>query len=127
MAFLIVSVILSVLAVGSTFVLLDRKSPTITSKETPTLGCGVKVEDLMAYGEAVDDKQLKAFFIEENELSDIADNNYLTYVAIDESNNVAKLRVPVVVDSDITRYHIEVLKPLKAQIKIGRASCMERV
>ena len=117
MALLIVSVILNVLAVGSTFVLLDRKSPTITSKGTPTLGCGVKVEDLMAYGEAVDDKQLKAFFIEENELSDIADNNYLTYVAIDESNNVAKLRVPVVVDSDITRYHIEVLKPLKAQIR----------
>ena len=117
MALLAFIVVLCIAAVGSTFVLLDRKSPTITEKGTPTLGCGVRLDDLLAYGEASDNKQLKSFFIEERELSDIADNNYLTYVAIDESNNVAKLRVPVVVDSDITKYHIEVLQPLKAQIR----------
>ncbi len=116
-ALLVFAVIVSILAVGSTFVLLDRKSPTITQKGTPTLGCGVRLDDLLSYGEASDNKNLKAFFIEENQLSDIADKKYLTYVAIDEANNVSKLRVPVTVDSDITRYHIEVLKPLKAQIR----------
>ena len=113
----ILAVIICAMAVGSTFILLDRKDPVIEAKGTPTLGCGVKLDDLLAYGEATDDKQLKSFFIEENELSDIADNRYLTFVAIDEANNVSKLRVSVIVDSDITDYHIEVLQPLKAQIR----------
>ena len=109
--------IICAMAVGSTFLLLDRKSPVITSNGTPTLSCEVRTDDLMRYAEATDDKQLKTFFIEENDLSDIADNRYLTYVAIDEANNVSKLRVAVSVASDITNYHIEVLRPLKAQIR----------
>ena len=114
---LVMVTIICALTVGITFYLLDRNSPIITGKGTPTLACDVRLDDLMMYAEATDDKHLKTFFIEENDLSDIADNRYLTYVAIDEANNVSKLRVAVEVASDITNYHIEVLKPLKAQIR----------
>ena len=100
----------------STRVLLDNKKPVITVKGTPVLACKITYNDLLSYGEA-QDEHLKSFFIEESSLSDIADNRYLTYVAIDESNNVAKQRVTVDVDADLTTYHIEALKPLKAQIK----------
>ena len=94
----------------------DRISPEIKINGTPSLGCNVNVNDLMNYGSATDNKQLKSFFIEENNLSDIADNRYITYVAIDEANNVTKEKVHVDVDSDITDYHIEILQPIKAQI-----------
>ena len=109
--------LLCVGAVTATYFLKDHSSPIITVKGTPTLGCAVSFDDLMNYASADDDKEVKSFFIEEKNLSNIADYKYLTYVAIDESNNVTKQRVSVNVDSDLTTYHIEVLKPLQAQIK----------
>lgn len=111
------TVLLCIGGVASTYLLLDRKSPVITLKGTPTLGCNVSFDDLMDYASVEDDKNVKSFFIEENSLSDIADYNYLTYVAIDESNNVSKQRVSVNVDSEVKKYHIEVLKPIQAQIR----------
>lgn len=115
----LLSVLVILLCVGtfvSTRFLLDNKDPVIRVKGTPVLACQVTYDDLLNYGQA-EDENLKSFFIEENSLSDIADNRYLTYVAIDSSNNVTKQRVTVDVDSDLTTYHIEALKPLKAQIK----------
>lgn len=104
-------------AVASTFFLIDREDPKITVKGTPTLGCKVTFDDLMNYAIAEDNKGIKSFFIEEKSLNDIADYNSLTYVAIDESNNVTKKQVSVNVDPNVKTYHIEVLKPLQAQIK----------
>lgn len=104
-------------AVAATYFLKDHNSPEITVKGTPSLGCTVSFDDLMNYAEAIDDKTVKSFFIEENSLSDISDYKYLTYVAIDEANHVTKKRVSVNVDPDLSTYHIEVLKPLQAQIK----------
>lgn len=104
-------------AVASTYFLIDRHNPNIVVNGTPTLGCSVSFDDLMNYASAEDDKGIKSFFIEEKSLNDIADYNYLTYVAIDESNNVAKKQVSVKVDPEVKTYHIEVLKPLQAQIK----------
>ena len=109
--------LLCVGAVASTYFVIDRKAPSITVKGTPTLGCSVSFDDLMNYASVEDDKGVKSFFIEEKTLNDVADYNYLTYVAIDESNNVAKKQVSVKVDSEVKTYHIEVLKPLQAQIK----------
>lgn len=109
--------LLCVGAVASTYFVIDRKAPNITVNGTPTLGCSVSFDDLMNYASAEDDKGVKSFFIEEKTLNDIADYNYLTYVAIDESNNVAKKQVSVKVDSEVKTYRIEVLKPLQAQIK----------
>ena len=116
---IVLTVLITLLCVGtflSTRVLLYNRKPSIKVKGTPVLACKVTYNDLLNYAEA-EDEHLKSFFIEENSLSDIADNRYLTYVAIDESNNVMKQRVTVDVDSDLTTYHIETLQPLKAQIK----------
>ena len=110
----------AVLCVGvvlATYFIDDNKKPEITVEATPSLGCNVTLDDLLAYASAKDNKKLKSFFIEENRLSDIADYHYLTYVAIDEANNVAKERVSVNVEPSLTTYHIEVLKPLQAQIR----------
>ena len=104
-------------AVASTRFFIDNNKPNITVNSTPTVGCRIGFDDLMSNATASDDKAIKSFFIEENSLSEIADKKYLTYVAVDTRNNVSKKRVTVNVDSDVTTYHIEVLQPLKAQIK----------
>jgi len=105
-------------AVVSTYILIDRQSPTISVNSTPTLACNVSFDDLMNYADAQDNKGIKSFFIEEKSLSDIADYNHLTYVAIDENNNVSKQRVSVNVDPAVKTYHIEILKqPLQAQLR----------
>ncbi len=113
----IFTILLCAGAVGSTFFLLDRSAPGIEVKGTPSLGCKVTFNDLLNYASARDDKGVKSFFIEENSLSDIADYDYLTYVAIDESNNVTKQRVSVHVDPEVKTYHIEVKEPIHAQIR----------
>lgn len=104
-------------AVASTFFLIDNENPKIVVNSTPTLACNVSFDDLMKYASVSDNENVKSFFIEESSLVDIAVNRYFTYVAIDESNNVAKQRVSVNVDPEVNTYHIEVLKPLQAQIK----------
>ena len=110
--------LLCLIAVASTYFLIDNISPRITVNSTPTLGCSVSFDDLMNYASADDNKGVKSFFIEEKSLSDIADYNHLTYVAIDENNNVSKQRVSVNVDPGVKTYHIEILKqPLQAQLR----------
>ena len=111
-------VLLCIAGVASTFLFVDRKAPSINVNGTPTLGCSVSFNDLMKYASAEDEKGVKSFFIEEKSLSDIADYNHLTYVAIDENNNVSKQRVSVNVDPAVKTYHIEILKqPLQAQLR----------
>ena len=111
-------VLLCIAGVASTYLLVDRKAPSISINGTPTLACSVSFDDLMNYASATDDKGIKSFFIEEKSLSDIADYSHLTYVAIDENNNVSKQRVSVNVDPAVKTYHIEILKqPLQAQLR----------
>lgn len=111
-------VLLCIGGVASTYLLIDRKAPKISINETPTLGCSVSFDDLMKFAVAEDEKGIKSFFIEERSLSDIADYNHLTYVAIDENNNVSKQRVSVNVEPSVKTYHIEILKqPLQAQLR----------
>ena len=109
--------LLCVGAVVSTRFLIDNSDPKISVNGTPTLGCSVSFDDLMNYASAQDDKEIKSFFIEEKTLNEIADYNYLTYVAVDGANNVSKQRVSVKVDPEVKSYHIEVLKPLQAQLR----------
>lgn len=113
----IITLLLCACGVASTYFFIDRIRPSITVRSVPTLGCEVSFDDLMNYASADDNKGIKSFFIEEKSLSNIADYRYLTYVAIDENNNVKKQRVSVDVDPSVTTYHIEVLKPLQAQIR----------
>ncbi len=104
-------------AVASTYFLIDNVNPKISVTSTPSLGCDVSFDDLMKFASVEDNGKVKSFFIEENSLSDIADHGYLTYVAIDEANNVAKQRVSVQVVPELKIYHIEILKPLQAQLR----------
>ncbi len=94
----------------------DNSAPTIHVDSTPVLACEISYDDLLTHASA-EDKHLKSFFIEESTLNEIADKGYLTYVAIDDSNNVAKMRTNVEVDEAVTNYHIESIKPLQTQVK----------
>ncbi len=93
----------------------DRKAPSINVSDVPEISCSLKYEELLNYASS-DDEDLKSFFVEEGSLSEIANNGYLTYVAIDTNNNVSKLKVNVSIASELINYHIELLQPLKAQI-----------
>lgn len=112
---LIIICILCVVGVIVTNFSFDKKAPTINVKQKPEISCSLSYSDLTKYAEASDDN-LKSFFVEERFLSDIANNGYLTYVAIDEANNITKEKVSVDVDKALTTYHIELLQPLRAQI-----------
>lgn len=104
-------------AVASTYFTLDRRSPDIRANGTPSLACNTSFDDLLNYASASDDKEIKSFFIEEKSLDTIAENGYLTYVAVDTSNHVRKLQTSVTVDSLLKQHHIEILKPLQFQVK----------
>ncbi len=103
-------------AVASTYFMLDHNSPRIKTNGKPSLACSVSFDDLLVYASASDDKALKSFFIEEKSLNTIADNGYLTFVAIDDSNNVSKKQIAVDVEPSLKRYHIDILKPLRFQV-----------
>lgn len=93
----------------------DRKAPSIEVKQKPEISCSLSYDNLINFASA-SDEDLKSFFVEEKSLGDIANNGYLTYVAIDGANNITKEKVSVDVDSELTTYHIVLLQPLKAQI-----------
>lgn len=112
---LITICILCVVGVVVTNFSFDKKAPTINVKQKPEISCSLSYDDLTKYAEASDDN-LKSFFVEERTLSDIANNGYVTYVAIDEANNITKEKVGVDVDRELTTYHIILLQPLRAQI-----------
>lgn len=102
-------------SVAVSYFLSDNSKPNIEILNKPTLACNISYNDLLRYAKA-DDNNLRSFFIEENDLLEIANNKVITYVAIDQSNNVSKKSIDIEVDDDITTYHIETIKPLNAQI-----------
>lgn len=110
------TILLCVGGVASTYLLLDRKAPNIDVNGTPSLACNVSYDDLMNFASASDDKGLKSFFIEEKKLDTIADNGYLTYVAVDEANHVSKKQVSVRVEPILKQYHLELIQPLVFQV-----------
>lgn len=112
---LVIICVLCVVGVIVTNFSFDKEAPTIEVKKTPKISCSLSYRDLIDYASAKDDN-LKSFFVEEKTLSDIANNGYLTYVAIDDANNITKQKVMVGIDPALTTYHIELLQPLKAQV-----------
>ena len=93
---LIIICLLCVVGVVVTNFSFDKKAPTINVKQKPEISCSLSYDDLTKYAEASDDN-LKSFFVEERTLSDIANNGYVTYVAIDEAIN-EKTKAVVAVD-----------------------------
>ena len=116
--FIVLTVLICAGGVASTYFLLDHDDPKIEVSGTPVLACNVDLDDLMSFAKAQDDKGLKSFFIEEKDLNTIADNGYLTYVAIDQSNNVTKEKVSVNVANEVKTYHFELLQPLLFQVNV---------
>lgn len=107
--FLIISILVFAGVVASSFYIGDRVAPEITIISTPTLNEDSNYEDLIDYAKAYDEN-LKSFFIEDLNVTSIIDNNSVTYVAIDESNNVTKLKSHVDIDPGYVTYHIECLR-----------------
>lgn len=107
--------ILSLASIILSYFLSDNKAPLIEIVNQPTLACGISYDELLNNAKS-DDENLKSFFIEENNLLNIADTKKITYVAIDKSNNVSKKSVDIDVSDDVTAYHIENLKPLNIQL-----------
>lgn len=107
--------LLSIIAVVIVNFTSDNKSPSINVKDIPKISCSLNYSDLLSYAYS-DDSDLKTLFVEEKNLSEIADNGYLTYVAVDNNNNVSKKKINVSIAPELVNYHIELLQPLKAQI-----------
>ena len=114
---IIITLLICIGGVSSTYLLLDRSSPDIIIISTPSMGCDVSFDDLLSFAQASDDKGIKSFFIEEDSLNSIAENGYLTYVAVDTSNHVKKKQSTVNVERSLKEYRIEILKPLSFQVK----------
>ena len=92
--------------------MVDSKEPTIEVISTPLLACDIEISDLLDYV-SVNDEHLKTFFIEEDDLLEILNKDEVTYVAIDESNNISKIKVDVDSSEELKIFHIEEAKPLK--------------
>lgn len=107
--FLVIDVLVASFFVG------DKEAPQIVIKEDPKLSCNCAYDDLINYAEAVDNNNIKSFFIEDKDISNIIDNKTITYVAIDESNNVSKLKANVIIGEDYSSYHIDIKEPLVLQ------------
>lgn len=113
--FLIISVLIAISVLCVSLFVLDNDAPTITLKSNPVLACNITRDDLLNNAVASDD-DLKSFFIEENDLLQIAETGKVTYIAIDGSNNVRRVQFDVDVDSDVKTYHIEAIAPLEHQV-----------
>lgn len=113
--FLLISLILAVFAFLASRVFVDRKPPEITVLSTPKLTANTTEKDLLNYCSVVDEN-LKSFIIEESELINVVEQGQVTYVAIDNANNVTKLVVDIDVDPEVKSFHVEAIKPLKLQI-----------
>lgn len=112
---LVASILFAIAVLLSSLLLVDRQAPTISINKKPELSCKITEEDFLDNASVRDDN-IKDFFIEENNLLEIADSEEVTFVALDKNNNVAKVKSEVDVDEDVSTYHIEEIKPLKLQI-----------
>ena len=112
---LAISILVTIAVFVVSFFVLDNNAPNIVVNSTPIVACDVTMDDLLDYAYA-DDDSLKSFSIEENNLFQIAETRKLTYVAIDNSNNVSKKTVSVDVDQLVTNYEIKTIAPLQIQV-----------
>lgn len=110
-----ISVITLIAVMCVSVFVLDNNAPTITIDSNPVVACNITKDDLLDYGHA-SDSNLKSFFIEEDDLLKIAETRKLTYVAIDDSNNVTRKTVSVEVDPKVTSYTIKTIAPLELQV-----------
>lgn len=113
--FLFYSILIFALIVGLSYFVGDIESPEIKVIEKPRLACSCKYEDLIEYAKA-SDENLKSFFVQDDGIAHVIESGYITYVAIDNSNNITKLKVPVEIDAEYTKYHLVNKNELQVQL-----------
>lgn len=113
--FCALSILVFVGAIASYFFVGDKTAPEIKIKSTPVLDENSGYDDLINYAEA-NDENLKSFVIENNSLLEILENKYITYVAIDKNNNIAKATVDVEIDPKYESFNIVCIKEPIVQI-----------
>lgn len=99
------SVLVLIGVIACSFLLGDRTAPEIRIISTPRLDENCGIDNLLDYAEA-HDENLKSFTIEDTSILQIIENKHITYVAIDESNNVSKAKVDVEIDPKYTNCNI---------------------
>ncbi len=113
---LLVSLMLGLLLFG--LLRIDRKPPVISVKNRDQqFTCETTFENLLDNAFAEDDNELKDFFIEERNYSEIAEDKKVTYVAIDSQNNVSKETLYLNVNDEVLKRKIVLLQPLKIELK----------
>lgn len=113
--YILLSIFIFVAVVVSSFLIGDKVAPVIEIKSTPMLNEDSDYEDLINYVE-VYDEDLKSIFIENINVSEILDKKQVTYVAIDNSNNITKLKSSVDIDPKYATYHIACIKDPNIQV-----------
>lgn len=111
----LISLVIAVGVFACSYFVVDRKQASIVVTGTPMLACDVDMDDLLEYA-SVEDDDLKSLIIEENDILDILKTSKLTYVAIDDNNNVSKLKVDVDIEEGLDIVHIEEIKPLEINV-----------
>lgn len=94
---------------------VDNAAPEIIVNSKPYVACNIDEDSLLNYITVKDDN-LKSVFIEETSLLEIAESGKITYVAIDDYNNISKKQIDVDVDNNINDFYIEVINDLNHQI-----------
>lgn len=92
------SILVFIGVIACSFLLGDRTTPEIRIISTPRLDENSGIDDLLDYAEAYDEN-LKSFTIEDTSILHILENEHITYVAIDNYNNVSKAKVNVEIDT----------------------------
>lgn len=113
---LVFSILIFAGVVAASFFVGDTKAPVISVNASPKLSCGCGFDDLIDYASVSDDSNVKSFKVEEIDITSVINSKTVTYVAIDDSNNVSKLKVPVDIDDEYVTYHIENIKDLSLQV-----------
>lgn len=111
----ILSILVACFTLFVSFFVIDRKAPKISVTDNIIIACDISKDGLLNYAR-VEDENYKSLFIEEYSIEDVADKSKVTFVAMDKSNNVSRLEVPVKVEDSVKSYHIEQYKPLQLQI-----------
>lgn len=114
---LVISILVIVGIITVSYSFGDRKLPQIEVNSTPKLSCSCGFDDLIEYASARDDNSIKSLLVEEKDINSVISSKKVTYVAIDSSDNVSKLKVPVQIDDEYTTYHIESIK--KPTLQLG--------
>ena len=115
---LVLSILICLGAILTSKLLNDNEGPKIKiNNDKTTISCKTTFDELLKNASASDNEGIKEFFIEEKNFVDIVNNRKLTYVAIDNSDNVTKEVLYIEIDKNVANKKIETIKPLEVEYR----------